>query len=812
MDGVEKNDTINWQGWETVRLIGRGSFGSVFEVQRTVGGTIEKAAIKKISIPQNEYDIEELYSEGYDEESISRTFDDHLNDILAEYNLMRELRDCVNVVSCDDIKYEKHEDGIGWDIYIRMELLRPLNKYLSEDIDTISDELVEKLAKDICNALQMCQKHNVVHRDIKPQNIFVSENGDFKLGDFGIAKTMEKTTGGTKIGTYKFMAPEVYNNQPYGHSADIYSLGLVLYWVLNERRMPFVPLPPEKPTVSLEEESMKRRLSGELLPEPVHGDKKLKNLVLKACAFHSDERYKSAREILDDIDFAKEVVLDDKKITESNEEQNTKNESSLGESQNTKSKPFIKRFPRGKANISIKKKLIIIVLVMVITLLAYLLYSYGGVALDYLTSNSSYFNTDDSATSKKENDSMASGDYVEDDSNSSAPTEHLYWSEWLDELPKNINKENYDIEERKLYSSRELKLSSSVEKDKMDGWELFDTVDAGDGYGRWSDWSDDAVTGTESRQVESQNFYRYRDKETTTSYSSSINGWTQYDISYYWGNYGTWSAWSTASVSSNDSRKVETKTQYRYRDVSYSTDYTEWGNWSDWSFTRQSTNNLKKEESRNTWGYYYYKCPNCGAHMHGYGNGTCHTWAGGCGANIPRDTWHQFYFPYSWDSAGIKDWYGTGKYYVVIDRQRYFMWSDGGSRTQYRYATRNTKQVKSYGDWSAWGDNAYSSSSTREVQTRTVYRYCTRSQIAVYYFYRWGNWSGWSGEKINASGARQVESKTRYRYRDQIKTKTYYFRKWTDWTEYSTGVVTPSDTVQVNTKTQFRFKLKTPDA
>ena len=49
------------------------------------------------------------------------------------------------------------------------------------------------------------------------------------------------------------MAPEVYNNQPYGHSADIYSLGMVLYWLLNERRTPFLPLPPQVPTATDEE-------------------------------------------------------------------------------------------------------------------------------------------------------------------------------------------------------------------------------------------------------------------------------------------------------------------------------------------------------------------------------------------------------------------------------------------------------------------------------------------------------------------------------------------------------------------------------
>lgn len=69
----------------------------------------------------------------------------------------------------------------------------------------------------------LCKKHNIIHRDIKPANIFASGNGDYKLGDFGIAKTIEQTSGGTKIGTYDYMAPEVYHDQPYGNTADIYS-------------------------------------------------------------------------------------------------------------------------------------------------------------------------------------------------------------------------------------------------------------------------------------------------------------------------------------------------------------------------------------------------------------------------------------------------------------------------------------------------------------------------------------------------------------------------------------------------------------
>ena len=289
---------MKWPGWETIQLIGRGSFGEVYEIRRDVFGDIEKAALKVISIPQNESDIDELYSDGYDEESITLTFQNHLKSIVAEYSLMRKLNGCANVVHCDDIRYVQHDNGFGWNIYIKMELLTPLTKALPAKV---SDEMVVKLGKDMCTALELCRKHGIIHRDIKPQNIFVSDNNTYKLGDFGIAKTVEKTMGGTKIGTYKYMAPEVYNNKPYGTSADIYSLGLVMYWLLNERRMPFMPLPPEKPTAGMEEGARHRRFIGEQLPPPAHGSESLKKIVLKACAYDPKDRYATAEEMLRDL-------------------------------------------------------------------------------------------------------------------------------------------------------------------------------------------------------------------------------------------------------------------------------------------------------------------------------------------------------------------------------------------------------------------------------------------------------------------------------------------------------------------------------
>ncbi len=288
-----------WPDWKTVRIIGKGSFGTVYEIERDVFGHLEKAALKVISIPQSSSDIEDLYNDGYDEASITQRFESYLKDIVREYSLMAEMKGCNNIVYCDDLRYIQHDDGMGWDIYIKMELLESLPKVLERDF---SEKQIIKLGLDMCNALVVCKGKNIVHRDIKPQNIFVAEDGTYKLGDFGIAKTAERTTSGTKTGTYKYMAPEVYNNQPYGSAADIYSLGLVLYWLLNERRTPFLPLPPQVPSASAEDEARKKRFDGEPILAPAHGSKELKTIVLKACAFEPSARYASAADMRRDLE------------------------------------------------------------------------------------------------------------------------------------------------------------------------------------------------------------------------------------------------------------------------------------------------------------------------------------------------------------------------------------------------------------------------------------------------------------------------------------------------------------------------------
>ena len=282
--------------WRIVRQLGAGSFGTVFEIEREDFGHKYRAALKAITIPQSKSDIDEAMFEGHDRQSASAYYHNFVSALINEVSIMSEFKGESNIVSYEDHCVIPHTDGIGWDILIRMELLTPLLQYASNH--ALGRSEIIKLGIDICRALELCGKRNIIHRDIKPENIFVSDSGNFKLGDFGIARTVEKDSNGlSKKGTYTYMAPEVYRGQEYGPSVDIYSLGIVLYRFLNNNRAPFMPLYPAPIGYGDREQAMARRINGEAIPKPVNADDALAQVVLKACAFDARDRYASAGEM-----------------------------------------------------------------------------------------------------------------------------------------------------------------------------------------------------------------------------------------------------------------------------------------------------------------------------------------------------------------------------------------------------------------------------------------------------------------------------------------------------------------------------------
>ncbi|MBR4867734.1 MAG: protein kinase, partial [Clostridia bacterium] len=134
-----------------------------------------------------------------------------------------------------------------------------------------------------------------IHRDIKPENIFVNDLGNYKLGDFGIARKLEnKTAGLSQKGTFNYMAPEVSKNMTYDATIDLYSLGIVLYRLMNRNRLPFYDLNKQLLSHSEREQAVNRRMQGEQLPPPCDASPALAEVILRACAYNPQDRYASA--------------------------------------------------------------------------------------------------------------------------------------------------------------------------------------------------------------------------------------------------------------------------------------------------------------------------------------------------------------------------------------------------------------------------------------------------------------------------------------------------------------------------------------
>lgn len=278
--------------WTVKEILGQGAFGKVYRIEREEFGSVYQAAMKKISIPQTNEEVGDALSEGMSENDVTGYFKSFVEEIVTEFKLMSQLKGHTNIVSYEDHLVIPHEDGIGWDILIRMELLKSLKTLTAER--NLTEAEVIRLGIDMCNALEVCGKMDIIHRDIKPENIFISSLGDFKLGDFGIARTAEKTMSNlSKKGTYTYMAPEVYRGNAYNATVDIYSLGIVMYRFMNYNRAPFLPLYPKPISFSDREESFTRRISGEHMPAPACGSKELKQIILKACAFQPSARYQT---------------------------------------------------------------------------------------------------------------------------------------------------------------------------------------------------------------------------------------------------------------------------------------------------------------------------------------------------------------------------------------------------------------------------------------------------------------------------------------------------------------------------------------
>lgn len=311
-NGIYKYEPL-WNEWYVEELVGKGSYGEVYKIYRDVGGKREYAAAKYISIPKA--DDRKNYRR-YSQKELTTIFEDRADKFSIEISSMLKLKDSKNVVHYEQHIKEKKKDEIGWDIIIRMELLTSLEDYLDENVFYKKD--VVKLGIDICAAIESCQKNNIIHRDIKIENIFLDAFNNYKLGDFGVSREGKGTATGTITGTADYMAPEISKDHKYNSTVDIYALGIAMYQLLNNRRNPFIDA-DNVPTSDDEANAQLKRLNGEAFPNPKFDSGELARIVKKACAYDRHERYGTPQEMAEELKKVLQTIADDEVVIEKRE-------------------------------------------------------------------------------------------------------------------------------------------------------------------------------------------------------------------------------------------------------------------------------------------------------------------------------------------------------------------------------------------------------------------------------------------------------------------------------------------------------------
>ena len=184
------------------------------------------------------------------------------------------------------------KSGSTQDYFCRTGNDTPLCKYIAEKKVTNID--IIRMGIDICRGLTDCEINNVNFGIITENNIFVSEDGRFKLGGFELTEGLYK-----RLNDAVYAAPEVYTEKKRSKLADIYSLAMVMYILLNNRKEPFVK--EDDPTEFDRKTAVETRIKGEHLFAPSLAGGRLTEILFKALSFKPEDRYQSASEFSKDL-------------------------------------------------------------------------------------------------------------------------------------------------------------------------------------------------------------------------------------------------------------------------------------------------------------------------------------------------------------------------------------------------------------------------------------------------------------------------------------------------------------------------------
>ena len=263
--------TLLAQRYEIVELLGEGGMGAVYKAHDR---ELDRAVALKIIRPDLAHQPKML--DRFKQEII-----------LARQVTHKNVVRIFDLGTHDELKFITMEYVEGHDLATILEK----RKFAPEE--------AARIVRQVCRALKAAHSENVIHRDLKPQNIMIDGNGRVCVMDFGLARSVElsgMTHTGAVIGTPAYMSPEQAKGMPIDARSDIYAVGIILYGMLTGT----LPFQAETMIASLLKRTQELPLSPNYLDPSIPKD--LSDIVMKCLAIEPADRYPRTSDVIADLD------------------------------------------------------------------------------------------------------------------------------------------------------------------------------------------------------------------------------------------------------------------------------------------------------------------------------------------------------------------------------------------------------------------------------------------------------------------------------------------------------------------------------
>lgn len=246
-------------------------------------GSDNKYIVKIISVPASPVQLNALLLSGayQDQESALNYFKDLADGIIEETKILQQLSQLEGFIPFENWQIVPMEDGTGYDVYLLSSYRRTLEQYLRRQPMTHLGAL--NLGLDMCAALAVCRRLGYLYVDLKPGNIYISEDKEYRIGDLGFMK-LDSLKYASLPEKYRsaYTAPEICDAfSSINTTVDIYAAGLILYQAYNDGKLP----------------PMEDIASGEGFPAPAYADYEIAEIILKACAINPEDRWQDPIEM-----------------------------------------------------------------------------------------------------------------------------------------------------------------------------------------------------------------------------------------------------------------------------------------------------------------------------------------------------------------------------------------------------------------------------------------------------------------------------------------------------------------------------------